>query len=250
MIYDCFTFYNELDLLRIRCEELKGKDVCHVLVESPWTFSGIEKTLYFDDHQMQFQEYPIMHLVAQDMPNNGNAWDNEAYQRNYIMEALKHYAKDDDIVIISDLDEIPMKEAVLKYNSDMGITSLLMDLYYYWLNCRGGVQTWPVAKILTVEMLRQSTPNEIRNGGFQSQIPNAGHHFGYLGDVNFIINKLKSFSHQEYNIPEFTDPEKIAKKLELGEALINENKFEFIEINDSYPAFIRQNEDLFKHLIK
>lgn len=249
MIYDCFTFYNELDLLRIRCEELKGRDVCHILVESPWTFSGIEKPLYFDEHQMEFEDYPILHVVAMDMPNNGHAWTNEAYQRDAIMQGLIH-AKDDDIIIISDLDEIPMKEAVLKYTPDMGVTSLLMDLYYYWLNCRGGVQTWPVAKILTYEMLKKSTPNKVRNAGFQSQIANAGHHFGYLGDVNFIINKLKSFSHQEYNIPEFTDPEKIANKLELGEALINENKFEFIEINDSYPAFIRQNKDLFKHLIK
>ena len=230
---------------------MKAVDVVHVLVESAWTFSGIEKPLYFGEHEDEFSEYPIVHIIAQDMPNNGNAWDNEKASRNAIKNGILNLSPlDDDIVIISDLDEIPKMSAVRQYHQNMGITSLKMDLFYYWLNCRGGVQTWPVAKIMTYGMLKDTTPDAIRNGGFQSQIDNAGHHFGYLGGVDFIINKLRSFSHQEYNIPEFTDPEKIAKKLELGEALINENKFEFIPIDNTFPKYIVDNQEKLKHLIK
>ena len=51
MIFDCFTFFNELELLEIRCEELKELDVIHVVVESNLTHSGKSKPLYFSENK-------------------------------------------------------------------------------------------------------------------------------------------------------------------------------------------------------
>ena len=42
MIWDCFTYNGEDDLVKIRCEELKEFDVTHVLVESNYTFTAGE----------------------------------------------------------------------------------------------------------------------------------------------------------------------------------------------------------------
>ena len=57
MIYDCFCFFNELDLLKIRLEELKNVVDKFVLVESTRTFAGRTKPLYFQEYRHEFDEY-------------------------------------------------------------------------------------------------------------------------------------------------------------------------------------------------
>ena len=46
MIYDCFIFFNELDLLKIRFKLLDDLVDKFVLTESTLTFSGKPKPLY------------------------------------------------------------------------------------------------------------------------------------------------------------------------------------------------------------
>ena len=78
------------------------------------------------------------------MPNDGNTWHNEIHQRNSILDALIVLkAEDDDIVIISDADEIPRAKAIKDfYNIEMELTALTMDQFSYYLNCLQGIQNW------------------------------------------------------------------------------------------------------------
>ena len=65
-------------------------------------------------------------------------------------------------------------------------------------------------------------------------INNGGWHLSYFGDTNFIKNKLENFSHQEFNKSEYTDLDKIEKRVQNGECLFNKNiKFEKLKIEDN-----------------
>src|SRR6478736_4409270 len=111
MIISCSLFFKEFDLLRCKCEIMKSPDVLQVVIESPWTFSGKPKRLYFKDNEEDFRGYPIAHFVIDQMPNNGNPWDNEKASRNYITQAIAKLTStyritDDTKIIIADCDEI------------------------------------------------------------------------------------------------------------------------------------------------
>ncbi len=250
MIYDCFLYNGEKECLQTRCEELKELNVTHVLIESCFTFSGKSNTLKYWDFSNLYS-YNIKPFLFNNMPNNGNAWDNESAQRNYILKALETLgAKDDDVVVISDADEIPSYKAVNSYNADIGLAALSMDLYYYYFNCLGGKQQWPAAKICLYKHLKTHTPQGIRESGYGDLINNGGWHFSYLGDVDSIVNKLESYSHTEFDTEEIKGRNRIEQKIKNGESLVNNNKFTFIELDESFPQYIVENKDKYSHLIK
>lgn len=250
MIWDCFTFMNELDILKIRCEELSGLDITHVLVEANKTFTGKDKEFIFFKNRDLFKQYNITSPRYHFASIGNIAWDNETTQRNAIAKTLEYQkAKDDDWVIISDVDEIIKKEAIEKYNPSMGLTALQMDVFWYKLNFLAEKGTWLLPRILTYLEFKKSTPDNIRRSGYPSVINDAGWHFSYIGDEDFIINKIQSFSHQEYNTPEFTNSELIKTKIQNGESLWGNSVFKKIEIDETFPSYLYNNQSEFKHLI-
>jgi len=111
-IYDCFTFFNELDLLKIRLNELNDVVDYFVIVEATKTQTGIPKKLYFNENKDRYKSFnkKIIHIIVKDMPNikTNSSWVLENYQRNQILRGLVD-CNDNDIILISDLDEIPNK---------------------------------------------------------------------------------------------------------------------------------------------
>lgn len=141
------------------------------------------------------------------------------FQRNAISRGI-HYIKDlsqSDVIIISDLDEIPdphTLDKIKKGNIIVDINILEMDFYYYNLNTRFESK-WPLCKIISYNKYNELniSCNDIRNTSC-SVILNGGWHLSYFGDKYFIQNKIQNFSHQEYNTYEYTDLEKIEKRIQ------------------------------------
>ena len=111
-IYDCFTFFNEEELLELRLQMLSPYLDYFILVESNITFRGNLKPFYFNPDDTRFKPYinKIIHLKYENVPQKTkpNDYSLEIQQRNYISEGLKKLnCQDNDLVIISDLDEIP-----------------------------------------------------------------------------------------------------------------------------------------------
>jgi len=136
-IYDCFTFFNELDVLEIRLNILNDKVDYFVLVEATTTHSGKKKELYFENNKSRYSEFSkkIIHVVVDDMPElKDDRWVLENFQRNAIMRGLSD-CKEDDVIMISDLDEIPnIKDADDIKNRAKIISSkndVLYKIYYY-----------------------------------------------------------------------------------------------------------------------
>ena len=249
MIYDCFIFSGEWDILRLRINELKGLDVTYVIVESAFTHSGKEKRLLFlDNTDSTIMDAKIIYCVD----NNilvGTPRENEAHQRNYISVGLAN-ANPDDIVIISDVDEIPRREAVLKYKKEMGLTSLKMDNFYFWLNLMTSKQGWDMPKIMTKQYLDNVTPDQARTSGYPSTIENAGWHFSWQGGIDKVMEKFRNFSHQEEAVQKHADYEKVKAKIESGQSLWGEDYWEFVEIDDTFPEGLKHNKQAYSHMIK
>src|SRR3954464_1583382 len=93
MIYDCFTFFNELDLLEIRLNELDPVVDKFVLVEATKTHQGKDKPLYFLENKARYEKFlaKIIHVVVNEYPDyeGKSAWLLEHHQRNMIIEGLK-----------------------------------------------------------------------------------------------------------------------------------------------------------------
>lgn len=245
MIYDCFTYNGEKELLEIRCEELSGLDVTHILVESTWTFSGKKKDLKYVDPL----PYRIKNYVFEDMPNNGNPWDNEKAQRNYIMNALIELgAKDDDLIIVCDVDEVIRKETLQNFVPTEGLSSFCMDSYSYYLNCLVGKQNWSRANAAPFKFIKIRTIDEVRNNENARQLPDAGWHFSYVNSLDFIKEKIESFSHNELNTEEFKS--KLEYKYNNCQSLFGDDFWTVVDIDESFPEYLRNNIEKYKHLIK
>ena len=215
MIIDCFIFYNELDMLNYRLHTLYDTVDYFVVVESTHTFVGKSKELFFDLNKARYQQYldKVIHVIVDDMPNTPNPWDNEFHQRRCIKRGLEKLTlKDNDLIIISDLDVIPNIYKLREIDQgSIVFRSLVMDMYYYTLNCR--MEKWSYARVMSYSILRDifnlnthdarllpsnySVPNE--------DIENGGWHLSYFGTSEFIKNKLENFSHQEFNTEQLRD---------------------------------------------
>ena len=106
-IYDCFPFFNELEILEIKLNELYDHVDHFVLVECTETFSGKPKPLYFAENKQRFSRFldKIIHIVVMEHFPTDIPWDRELYQKDQIMQGLTN-CHDEDIIIIEDLDEI------------------------------------------------------------------------------------------------------------------------------------------------
>lgn len=245
MIWDCFTYNGEDDLVKIRCQELVGLGVRHVLIESNYTFTGKWKELKYNKNLNDNIEY----FVANHLPNNGNAWDNEKAQRNYILNALKILgASDNDIVIISDVDEIIKSSVIGNYTPISTLTALKMDTYRYYYNCLEGHQNWNMARIMNFSYLKEKSPDEVRNSGFERVIDNAGWHFSYMGGYEKIIEKIESFSHTELNTEEFKS--KLFDKYQNCQSLFGDDYWSVVPVNVDFPKEILNNFDYYKKQMK
>jgi len=264
-IVDCFIFYNELELLTYRLNILSTIVDYFVIVESTRTFTGKEKPLFFDENKSQFDNFKdkIIHVIVEDLPhkysninfNKNEQWTNEYCQRNAIERGLNNISNlnNNDIIIISDVDEIPDSntlDKIKKHVIKVDYNSLEMDLYYYNLNTKFKCK-WVLCKIIEYKKYRElkMSCNTIRVKQAPS-IPKGGWHLSYFGDSNFIQNKLNNFGHQELNKPNFTNLSNIEERVKKSRDLFDRPSLqpERIEIKDNTYLPIEYDKWLIKYI--
>jgi len=264
-IYDCFTFYNELDLLELRLTELYDHVNHFVLVEADTTYTSKPKPFYYEENKQRYAQWAdkIIHIKVTDMPRDPDAWVNDIYQRNQIARGIVD-ADADDLIMVCDLDEIVRPEAVeYMQSSDQSLFALRMTLHNFKFNyvrtAPDPYQIWGMAGRRSLfdeiqpDPFRQlrfnfmAAPYQFRNEGCEV-VEHAGWHFGYMGDNEWLKNKAQSFAHTESDTPEFLahiDVDKsIAERKEWNRASANEYKI--VEINDYFPRALLANLDRYQ----
>lgn len=255
-IYDCFMFFNELDVLEVRLDELYNHVDRFVIVEGTRTFSNKSKPLYFQDNIDRYKKYldKITYIVVDDFPLT-DPWGMERHQRDCILRGLTD-CSDDAIIIMGDADEIINPSVLKNYKISDGICSLRQKMYYYYYNCQDE-NSWTWLKILPYSKIKNLTPCGARyydrDHPDMPVIDNGGWHFSFIGGVDNVINKIQSYAHQEYNKEEYLDRNKILDLMNSGKDIFGRsNKYNFTNIDSSYPKFIINNYESIckKKLIK
>ena len=117
MIIDCFPFFDELDLLEIRLNELKDVVDVFVLTESSYTFTGIEKPLYFKENSERFKDFNIAHTIYKS-EGKYRPMIFEKHQKQYNIDCGFDIIKAGDVILQGDVDEIPKASVVKKAIED------------------------------------------------------------------------------------------------------------------------------------
>jgi len=197
MLYDCFIFFNELELLDIRLNTLNDIIDKFVIVEATRTFTGKPKELFFKKNKNKFAKFldKIVYIIVNDFPDSENPWNFEKHQRNAIGRGLSN-CQPDDIILISDIDEIPRPEVVLNVKDLPGVKALRQNLYYYYLNVKSQGDWLHGTRIVFYKDFTNAQDIRMNNGKL---FANGGWHFSYLGGAEQIKLKIRSFSHQEFN---------------------------------------------------
>ena len=253
-IVDAFIFYNELAMLEYRLNQLSDHVDNFIIVEARQTFTGRSKELIYLQNASRFAKWAdqIVHIVV-DLPHGSDAWANERVQRDAISHGVSRLGLcDTDIVIVSDVDEIPDYKTVAHVVA-MGIpgfVALSQDLYYYNIETRYNA-SWSLARISTVAAaVSIGGYHALRNAPTHILIAEGGWHLSYFGDVQFIKNKIESFSHQDLNTPEFTNATNIQERVSQGIDLFGRQSVTFTHVpkaeNPYLPPAIKLLEELLK----
>lgn len=255
-IYDCFIFSHELDLLEIRMGTLEDVVDFFVITESETTFSGKSKPLYFRDNVQRFKRWQDKIIYNKiDIPECNNAWDRETYSRNSPLYAVDY--NDDDIILSSDLDEIPRPEIVrtlpVILNQINGHVTFKQSMYIYYLN-NFETNEWYGTRATTYKDMAGKTLQHIRDytesphGGGGLIIENAGWHFTSCGDADLIKKKIESFSHEELNREDIIN--NLQSNIENNNDLYYRDKiYYYVPVDESFPQYLRENIDKYNKLI-
>lgn len=259
-IIDSFIFYNEIELLYYRLSILHEYIDKFILVESTHTFTGHSKPLFYLENKNMFDKFndKIIHIIVDDIPHKypdiiyeqKQQWENEYHQRNCIKRAIdtiisEDFLNDEDIILTSDVDEIPnpnilinAKNNTLDFNHST-LNRLALDMYYYNLYYRiGEGSNWHGIKLFTFNAYKNMnlTFQQMRVWEHSNNVPvvnNGGWHLSYFGDIDFIINKIGSYSHQEYNNENYIGKNILLEKIKNGVNLLTNTPLVFIPIEEN-----------------
>jgi beta-1,4-mannosyl-glycoprotein beta-1,4-N-acetylglucosaminyltransferase len=150
-IYDCFMYFDEELVVNVRLHTLNEFVDYFVIVESRFTHKGDPRELKFDHKKFQkFKDkiiyiideevYPQTHEIKTEDSKNDksiklifNAAYRENGQRNLIAKGLKE-ANDEDLILISDVDEIPKLSGLNFKSIKEKIILFKQDMFYYKFN--------------------------------------------------------------------------------------------------------------------
>jgi len=133
MIYDCLSYWDEDLLLDLRLNVLDNFVDYFVIVEGNKTWQNNPKKLRFNIKKFDKFEKKIIYIPVEDMPDGDDPYKRENFQRNCISRGINN-AKDNDLIIISDLDEIPNPKLINNFKISMRYAVFKQKHFYYKIN--------------------------------------------------------------------------------------------------------------------
>ena len=133
MIYDCFSYWDEDLLLDLRLNILDNYIDYFVIVEGNKTWQNNPKKLRFEIDKFKKFKNKIIYVPVTDLPDGEDPYLRENYQRNAIVNGLNN-ANNNDLIIISDLDEIPDPNKINLFDPKKRYAAFKQKHFYYKFN--------------------------------------------------------------------------------------------------------------------
>ena len=225
-IYDCFMYFDEDMMLDLRFNILDKYVKKFVISESKFTHNGTKRDLKFNINNFKRFKDKIEYIVVENLPENiekinesdstntknskilTNALKRENHQRNMLMNGINK-THDEDIVIISDTDEIPNLD---NFNYNAKLNFFVQKMIYYKFNLEHPGINWVGSRACKKKHLL--SPQWLRNIKDKSYpfwrfdiffskkkysninfIKNGGWHFTSIKSPKDIYIKLSNFLH-------------------------------------------------------
>ena len=227
-IIDCVTFFDNNFIFEIRYNILVNYVDYFVICESKYDHAGKQKKQNFLFKE-EYDTKKIRYIwLDKPFPKNTDRWQNQAIQRDYILENLD-FASEEDFIFFSDPDEIIRPELLINFNLKKKYGIFLQNCFNYKLNLFNPQESpWEGSRVTkkkdlkSIDFMRQKILvknlkyNFLRIDKEKSieLFHNAGWHFNNLMSPKDISLKLKTFAHKEFSGREFSDEEIIKYKIE------------------------------------
>jgi beta-1,4-mannosyl-glycoprotein beta-1,4-N-acetylglucosaminyltransferase len=182
-------------------------------VQATTTFQGAEREIVSleNDSRLARFAHKIRHIIVDDLPRGTTPWFAEYAQRNRLGRAVLEQAGPNDLVILSDVDEVPTRQAVEEARKiEWGqVGGFDMRFLYYGLNWELPTR-WDRARVFRASTLNYISAQEVRLCPADVKIGKAGWHLSYFYRRRELIDQIKakaaSFAHTEYSQGEYVSP--------------------------------------------
>lgn len=284
-MFDCCIINHELDLLEIRLNTIDCVVEKFVIVESNMTHSGKPKRMWFTENRDRFRKFDdkIIHIIYEGYPvnagseNNEIVWYNENQQRNSVLRAFEYATPKDNLIYLSDIDEIPKPEKLLeakRLNAATGMPvnfALEQCMYYLNYNFKGfkqirGSYLYDPATAQEMHMKyfgqEDHSPSGIRwhmvAEGYENDFPtvhDAGWHFSTLGNPDDIRYKLESNAHRFCDTEEYKNYQRIQQCIANGTHVYDMDRYKDTKLQireiEFLPLYVQANLEKFeKYILK
>ncbi len=269
-IFDCFMYWDEDLILELRLNILDKYVDKFVIVESDTTWQNNKKKLKFNINRFSKFKNKIIYIPITNMPGGNNPWIRENFQRNCINEGIKD-AEEDDLIIISDIDEIPNLESrkIKEYMQNKKYAVFKQLSFYYKFNMHNiTLPDWYGSRICFKKFLKSA--QWLRELKFKKRpfwridklqlnniIEQGGWHFCNIKKPEDLLYKYQNMA--ETDDPYYTKSKIDRKFLEIEQIKnsINEGKnlvgkkeyFKKIDINENFPQYLKMNKEKYKNWI-
>jgi hypothetical protein len=239
MLFDCFLYFNEKELLELRYEILKDVVDGFIITDANRTFKGDPKPFTCVETLRELgipeDKVQVLHVELPSKEEILNPWMREYAQRDALAVGMR-MTPPDSVFFFSDVDEIPRPASLLeaveqaKQNPERCVR-LSMPMFYGRADLRvinpdgepdEAPNNWICGTVVLHQHLEQSL-SQIRMNVNDIVVGNcdAGWHFSWMGDAERLKTKVQSFSHCYDDIPNSVAPA---------------NSKEMLDFMDSYRA--------------
>lgn len=265
-VWSLTPFWNELDVLAIRLAELDSVVDTHVVSEATFTYAGNAKPTILADaiesgderiapyaHKIEIvtvQTTDVDYLrpptqgLFYPAPDQIAAWQRENAQRRALMRVVPKM-NPHDIVLLSDVDEIP-RASVIRWYDEQGGTYLYrppLAMHVGALNWRWANAVPVICRLFRAQMLQPAAPDlhdalavvgmdteQVRNlpgtdYASSGDDPAAlGWHLSYMGGVDAMRDKLLNAAHPEMATPDVLSAAHLERVLQDGDELFGRER--------------------------
>ena len=232
-----------------------------VILEAAQTFADEPKPLYVRNNWARFEKYHhkmILHTLNTDGKEFADTWAVETFSRNAMYDQVipnlvgEQKAFVGDVILVSDVDEIPKPDALKTLrNCDFPAeVTLHSKMFYYGFQWQKRLD-WEHPQATFYNNEETILPSDLRYSK-GAQLYNAAWHCSYcFSTVEEMITKIQSFSHQELNTAEFTDRDKLVRRVRAGMDMFDRDGEECdrVEDNVDVPGFLLKNKERFGYLL-
>jgi len=262
-------YFDEDLVLDLRLNVLNNYVDKFIIAESTKDHTGKDKKLNFNINNFSKFKDKINYIIVDDLPVNikffKKNWPvhhlRDQHQRNALSRGLVN-CMEEDLVMISDIDEIPNPEKIKEFKNENKYGCFLQRNFQTKINLLNITDKyWMGTKIIQKKYLK--SPQWLRNikttkpafwKFYKPRQPQliyeGGWHFSFLKEPKEISKKIQSYSHSEYNKTNFTDVKKIEERIRNKIDIFDRNiKYKTIDLDETFPKYILDNLNKYERWI-